>query len=346
MTAHRWHRASIAMDVKEPDQLKAAELRSASPEVREQYAAQVRKWYRVQFFATPDREAIARRLSETVRANDDSLPGAKTFMSVTGPNGAGKSTFVKRWAMARYRESALGYPNSGPDGRPVWYPDPQKERDVVPVCWVNLPSAARVKDLNSVILEFLGLPGEGVARLQTGRVLRACERHLVRLLIIDDAHLLNTGQQIGREVLDHVKVLNTELGELGASIVLVGANLEGGELLTDPQIAARLKAHFLGPIEVDTNEGRLQWQTMLVAQERALARYLPGLSMGVLHDEFAGPLWRRTQGYLGDVRELLTECAGRAIEDGTGVITAAHIKAVPLSARAEARQAASAGTRS
>lgn len=88
MTAHRWHQASIAMDVKEPDQLTATELNSASPEVREQYAAQVKKWYRTQFFTTPDREAIARQLSETVRANDDSLPGARTFMSVTGPNGA------------------------------------------------------------------------------------------------------------------------------------------------------------------------------------------------------------------------------------------------------------------
>lgn len=339
MTAHRWHRASIAMDVEAPDQLKAAELNSASPEVREQYAAQVRKWYRAQFFTTPDREAIARHLSETVRANDDSLPGAKTFMSVTGPNGAGKSTFVKRWAMERYRESALEYPASELDGRPVWHPDPQTECDVVPVCWVNLPSAARVKDLNAVILEFLGLPGEGLARLQTGRVLGACERHLVRLLIIDDAHLLNTGQRIGREVLDHVKVLNTELGELGASIVLVGANLEGGELLTDPQIAARLKAHFLGPIDVHRDAGRLPWQIMLASQERALAPFLPGLSTGVLHDDFAGLLWKRTQGYLGDVRDLLAETAGRAIEDGTGAITQALIEAVPLSARAEAREA-------
>lgn len=345
MTAHRWHQASIAKEVEAPDHLNAEELRSATAEVRERYSAQVRKWYRAQFFTTPDREAIARQLSETVRANDDSLPGAKTFMSVTGPNGAGKSTFVKRWAMGRYRELALEFPTSGPEGSPVWHSDPKTEHDVFPVCWVNLPSAAKVKDLNSVILEFLGLPGEGVARLQTGRVLGAFERHLVRLLVIDDAHLLNTGHRIGREVLDHVKVLNTELGELGASIVLVGANLEGGELLTDPQIAARLKTHFLGPLEIDTSEERLQWQTMLVAQECALAPYLPGLSTGVLHDEFAGLLWKRTQGYLGDVRELLTECAGRAIEDGSGTITGARIRAVPLSSRAEAREAALAGTR-
>lgn len=218
MTARRWHRASIETHVREPDPLTAAELRAASPESRGHYATQVRKWYRAQFFTTPDLEAIARHLSEIVRANDDSLPGAKTFMSVTGPNGAGKSTFVKRWAMERHRESATKYPASGPDGRPVWNPDPHTECDVVPVCWVNLPSAARVKDLNAVILEFLGLPGEGLARLQTGRVLGACERHLVRLLIIDDAHLLNTGQRIGREVLDHVKVLNTELGELAPVI--------------------------------------------------------------------------------------------------------------------------------
>lgn len=345
MTARRWHRRSVEPDENPPDQITRAEIRSASTAVRSEYAAEVKRWYRGRFLMTSDREEIARQLSETVIANGDSPPGAKTFMSVTGPNGAGKSTFLKRWASERHRGWAAMYPATGPGGRPVWHPDPQTECDVIPVCWVNLPSAARVKDLNAGILEFLGLPGEGLARLQTRRVLDACERHLVRLLIIDDAHLLNTGQRIGREVLDHVKVLNTELGELGASIVLVGANLEQGELLTDPQIAARLKAHFLGPIEVDTAAGRLQWQTLLAAQERDLAPYLPGLSTGVLHDEFAGLVWMRTQGYLGDVRELLVESIGRAIEDGTGAVSRAHIEAVPLSERAEARRATLAGIR-
>ncbi|MFL0579534.1 TniB family NTP-binding protein [Dietzia sp. 179-F 9C3 NHS] len=297
------------------------------------------QWYRWNFLMTSDRESISAQLSEVVTANFDSPPGAKTFASITGPNGTGKSSLVRKWAKDRYLQWTADYATSGPDETPVWFPDAQTECDVVPVCWVNLPSAARVKDLNAVVLEFLELPGEGVARLQTGRMLRACERHRVRLLIIDDAHLLKSGQRIGREVLDHVKVLNTELGELGASIVLVGADLEGGELLTDPQIAARLKTHALGPMAAGTDAERLQWQMLLAEQELLLAPHLPQSEPGDLHDQLAGLLWARTQGYLGDLRDLLAEGAGSAIADGSGAITRAHIESVRLSARAEEGQA-------
>lgn len=339
MDARRWHRDCHATMVPEPVGLDWQGFEAMSTDSRTAYADQVRSWLRSRTILTPTLGAVAEALTEGETSNRESPPGAKTILAVSGPNGLGKSTLVRRWAASRYREWTSPVTERAVDGLPVWHPDQYTECDIVPVCWVNLHAAARIKDLNSQILSYLGLPSDGVARVQTGRVLNACGRHRIRLLVIDDAHLLKSSQKVGREVLDHVKHLNTELGEMGATVVLIGANLMGGDLLEDPQIAARLDAHHLKPYAVVTVDERRRWQTLLAHEERVLAPYLPNLKTGMLHSELAGQLWKCSQGYLGDLALLLTESLRAALVDGTGRITIDHLNEVRLSARAASAKA-------
>lgn len=334
MDARRWHRDSYATGQSQPLAVDRQSLAAMPRTRRIAYADQVRSWLRGRTILTPTLVSVADSLTGAETANRESPPGAKTILAVSGPNGLGKSTLVRRWAASRYREWTHPVVDRSADGLPVWRPDELTECDIVPVCWVNLHAAARIKDVNSQILSFFGLPSDGVARVQTGRVLNACDRHRIRLLVIDDVHLLKSSQKVGREVLDHVKHLNTELGEIGATMVLIGANLKGGGLLEDPQIAARLDVHHLEPYAVDTMEERRRWQTLLAHEEEALAPHLPELTAGVLHSDLAGHLWKRSQGYLGDLSLLLTEATRAALVDGSGQLTTDHLDEVRLRARA------------
>ena len=157
---------------------------------RKRFAARVDQWMRERSLETPELQRLASALTAAEEANRHTPPGAKQILAVSGPNGVGKSTLMRYWAAARYRERIDNDAETNDEGIPFWRPAEFTECDIIPVCWINLHSAARVKDLNTQILDFLGLPSKDVTSVQTGRIIRAWERHRTRLLIIDDVHLL------------------------------------------------------------------------------------------------------------------------------------------------------------
>ncbi|MFZ3393948.1 TniB family NTP-binding protein [Rhodococcus sp. 7Tela_A2] len=339
MNSTQWHRHCVAAEPAEPVPLtKAQWLRLSGAEV-EHHRDQLRQWIRNLHIDSSELAGIEATLTSVVEANSESPPGAKQLVAVTGPNALGKSTLVKRWARSRYRywirDASVEL-----DFLPVWAPTPDVEADLCPVVWVNLQSSARIKEFDSQFLEFFGLPGEGVTRSLTTRMIRAAERHGVKVLVVDDAHLLKTNWKGGRDVLDHVKHINTELGEQGASIVLIGANLAGGDIVIDPQIAGRLRLITLPMYGADTSADQERWQRLLLDVEDKLLPHLPAGKPGMLESELAGPLWKRTQGYIGDLARLVIEASIHANADGTHAIKPRHLAAVQLSARAHAAEEA------
>jgi hypothetical protein len=98
--------------------------------------------------------------------------------------------------------------------------------DWVPVVYVTLMASSSIKEINALILLYLGYPPEGLARTTTTRVLHALRMHGVQVVILDDAHMLRSTSAQGRAVLDYIKFLNTELGEINnGTVILVGAHL-------------------------------------------------------------------------------------------------------------------------
>lgn len=278
----------------------------------------------------------ASSLTRLVERNRLRPPGAKAIGSVSAPFAVGKSTFVKDWAQAAYRD-LLGPACTDP--RPTWNPDPGVTADWIPHVYITLRAASKIRDVLAALLLTMGYPSEGLVRVTTTRVIHAFRQHGVRLLLIDDAHFLDVSNKDSRDMLDFLKYLNTELGELGGTMILIGADLHESPLYLDPQINSRLERLTLQPYGFTTEDDKRDWQRFLKDAETVLLPYFDCAPSGVFARDLAGYIWRRTQGYVGDTALLLTEALLAAFDDGSDTITTAHLDAVPLSARAMAGEA-------
>ena len=317
-----WHDYCRTEIPREPSALTVTQWRRLSDLMRDNQIGQLRRWLEHLYLPTEELTAINTVMTAIVRSNAQSPPGAKDVIVLTGPNVVGKSTLMMRWGRDRYDEwTRLAAHDRY--GRPVVELTEDCEADLCPVAWINLPAGAKIKDVDVKILEFYGLPGQGLIRHLSERAIRAAARHRTRALIVDDAHLLKTDWKGGRDVLDHVKHINTELGEIGATLLLVGADLDGGDLVTDPQIAGRLKLQTFPHYGTDNIEQMRTWQTIVRELENRVLPHLPAGKPGMLFTQLAGELWFRTQGYLGDLTKLVAAATLGATEDGTHKILAA-----------------------
>ena len=334
MDARMWHDYCLTEIPEEPPILTAPQWRRLSDHTRAQQISQLRRWLEHLYVQTEELTAMSAAMTAIVRSNAESPPGAKDVIVLTGPNVIGKSTLMMRWARDRYHEwTSLAAHDQY--GRPVVYLNEDCEADLCPVAWINLPAGAKIKDVDVKILEFFSLPGEGLIRHLSARAMRATARHRTRALIVDDAHLLKTDWKGGRDVLDHVKHINTELGEIGATLILVGADLDGGDLVSDPQIAGRLKLQRFPYYGTDGIDEMRTWQAIVRQLENQVLPHLPAGKPGMLFTQLAGELWFRTQGYLGDLTKLVAAATLGATEDGTHRILVRHLNSVVLSERAE-----------
>jgi hypothetical protein len=313
MDAEMWHHQATAAMVAAPQPVTAADLDAMNSMGRSAYADAVRAALRARRVSSPVHNATATAIDRALESALLEPPGARTILALSAPYTAGKSTLIKSWAQDRYRTWAKP---TGPTARPRWTPRPGVTADLVPVCYLTLLSESRSKDLYTQILSFVGYPASGVERTLALRAVKALQTHGVRLVILDDAHMLRATSVTGRATLNAVKHLNTELGEVGGVLMLVGAELTGGDVLSDPQIRGRLSEHTLAPYEVDTATGRAQWQRFLKNCEDLLLPYLPDETVGLFSSRLAGYLWRRTQGYVGDTTRLLIDATAAAIEAG------------------------------
>ena len=176
---------------------------------------------------------------------------------------------LKQWGFGVHR-GVLG--DQVNESRPTWTPKPGMIADWVPVVFVTLMASSSIKEINALILLYLGYPPEGLARTTTTRVLHALRMHGVQVVILDDAHMLRSTNAKGREVLDYIKFLNTELGEINnGTVILVGANLESTAILDDPQIRARLTTMTVDAFKISSIENKAAWQDLLAtASDRPL----------------------------------------------------------------------------
>lgn len=316
MDAELWHRQATTPPASAPRPATSGQLAAMSPQARKEFAAQVRGALRAQPVESPLHRQTVEALDRALESALLEPAGARTIVSLSAPFAAGKSTTVKEWAQDRYRAWTGAIT---PTRRSRWNPADGVTADLVPVCYLTLLSESRSKDLYTQLLAFVGYPASGVERTLALRAVQALQTHGVRLVILDDAHMLRTSSVTGRATLNAVKHLNTELGEVGGVLMLVGAELTGGDVLSDPQIRGRLSEHTLNPYEVDTPTGRAQWQRFLKNCEELLLPYLPGHEAGLFSSRHAGYLWRRTQGYVGDTTRLLIDGTAAALATGASL---------------------------
>jgi hypothetical protein len=206
--------------------------------------------------------------------------------------------------------------------------------DWVPVVFVTLMASSSIKEINALILLYLGYPPEGLARTTTTRVLHALRMHGVQVVILDDANMLRSTNAKGREVLDYIKFLNTELGEINnGTVILVGANLESTAILDDPQIRARLTTMTVDAFKISSIENKAAWQDLLATASARPLQHLPDAAPDLFVTKLAQHIWRRTQGFVGEVAKLVTGSVLDAVHDRRSHITHDDLDAIKLSER-------------
>ncbi|WP_109472769.1 TniB family NTP-binding protein [Ornithinimicrobium cavernae] len=336
MDARMWHRQATFTQTPLPDPVPVEQFDGLPPGEQDAYWTQLSEGLPALVVPSVLTARAEQRLDRLVAVNIRRPPGAKSVIGIDAPFAVGKSTFVKAWAQGAYRNRVA---SGAPEVLPTWTPEPELSADWVPQVYITLRAASKIKDINASILAFLGYPSEGLVRVTTTRVVKVLATHGVRLLIVDDVHMLTTTHADGRAVLDYLKFLNTELGELGATMILVGAHLESGPLYQDPQIVGRLDKITLTPYEITTVGGRADWQLFLRRLEELLLPYFDTLPTGTFSRELAGHVWRRTQGYVGDTVRLVTEAMLAGFDDAQDLMTRDLMQAVALSARAAASEA-------
>lgn len=263
-------------------------------------------------------------------------PGSQTIIAIGAPYGAGKSTFALQWGYQRHLHLLGGHASQA---RPEWAPEPGVVADLTPVVYVTVPSGAGIKELNAQLLTFLGYPSEGITRATTTRLVSALQRHKVRLIILDDVHLIKRSEKASRQTLDYLKFLNTELGSLNGTLLLVGADLRESDITTDPQIQARLRTFYLDPFRIKDAASAKAWQRFLHGAEQVLLPVVPWIAPGTFSATHAKTIWDRTQGFPGDVTQLLADVILDVATHHLDEVTTDHLNAITLSDRAMQREA-------
>ncbi len=335
MDAQLWHEYCMTQPPPEPQRVTVREWNAMSDRDREIHVERLEAWLYSLFMPTADVNGIFSKITKIVRINTLTPPGAKSLPALSGPNYAGKSTMMMRWARDRYL-AAIADAELDAYGRPIMRPEAGFEVDLCPIVWIDLDAATQIKGLDESILKFFNLAAAGVQRDVLTAAAGAVRRHRTQIVIVDDVHLLKTNWKSGRDVLDHIKHLNTRLGQIGVSLVLIGADLEPRDLVHDPQIAARLQLNRFGPYVIrDLDTDRVGWQVIVRDFEDQLLPHLPKSKPKELYTTMAAELHRRTQGYLGDLKALLCGATVSATIDGTHRILPRHLNNVELSKRAE-----------
>lgn len=334
MDSQIWHNYCVSAPPMSPLILTVKQWAALSDLDYELQSEALEQWLGHVYIDTPELKAITHTMTRTVRANAFSPPGAKNIVALSGRNLAGKSTLAKRWARSIYRDSIKDSPLDD-RGRPVGRPARGWEVDFCPVVFLNMGAGAKMAAFDRLILSFFGLPTDGRVGELTASAVKAIQRHRTKVLVIDDAHFIKTVCKDARDVLDHIKKINTEIGEVGATLVLVGADLTDNALAQDPQIAGRLKLRVFPEYEIDRAEEQCAWQRIVRDLENQVLPHLPAGKPGMLFTELAGELWCRTQGYLGDLRELVCEATILATQDRSHRIQRKHLDMIDLSVRAE-----------
>jgi hypothetical protein len=164
---------------------------------------------------------------------------------------------------------------------------------------------------------------------------RCCQTSLV---VIDDIHLMELRREADRDANNHLKRL---ANDLQATFVYAGVGLSHGGFMHEgrfgpdaalAQISQRFKRLAVEPLRRSTQAERATWLGVLQIFERELV--LLQAKDGDLTGQ-ADYLWRRTQGVIGSLTQLLTEATAEAIDTGAERITMKLLDGIDIGYAAE-----------
>ena len=203
------------------------------------------------------------------------------------------------------------------------------DAEAFPVVYVVSPSNADYGSLYDKIFGALNIPFRKSDSLsQKERDLQYYfKRAGTKMLIIDEIHSISGGTASKqRQYMNAIKNLNNELE---IPIVLVGTKDALNVTSTDTQISSRFKPMFLTLWSMDD-----EFDALIYGLERSLPLKKP--SKLLEDDKVLEKILTLSEGLIGEIVEIISEAAIKAIRTGTERIGIKEIKAlnyIPLSKR-------------
>jgi hypothetical protein len=271
-------------------------------------------------------EKLTDQLTESFAISQRERTESRTILAVDGAFGVGKTAAILRWAYLIHRDHA-GDIRPG-ENQPSRVLLEGGRCDDVPVVWLGLKGGQDAGGISVKMLHFLRHGYRGNAQQREIAVGEALKAHRPKLVVVDDAHMLNTRLIKGRQTLDSIKSLNDMLSDIGGTMLLVGQGLVGGELLSDPQLATRLETPLsLAAYATSTKPEIAEWQRLIKACENLLRPYLAPDDPHPLrqHDQ---RLWHLSHGHVRDLSRLLAAATATCIREGRAEIAASDFERV------------------
>jgi hypothetical protein len=273
---------------------------------------------------------IHRTLERLVVSNELRGPGARHGAALDGNPGNGKTTIASHFGRHYERRCRQLHPRVLTDDG----------HEYLPVVYVNVDALPTIKGLNHAILTFYGMgpPRHANARQLTQLVLECARLCRTSLIVIDDIHLLELRREADRDANNHLKRL---ANDLQATFVYAGVGLSHGGFMHEgrfgadaalAQISQRFKRLPVEPLRRSSQQEKAVWLGVLQIFERELV--LLQAKPGDLTAQ-ADYLWRRTQGVIGSLTQLLTEAAAEAIDSGSERITMKLLDGIDVGYAAE-----------
>lgn len=313
LTSKTFHDEAVAVppvfpEAVNPTGLAADERRRLASEVQDALAARL--------LPSARHAELIQNLAESFASSQRERADSRTILAVSGPWGVGKTGALLDWARRVHLDAVMTEetPQTNRECQPGRYRHDGGRADHIPLIWAGLRGSQKDSGVYRKILGFVRHGDKGTVDQLEIAVGEALEDHRPRLLVIDDAHMLRTHQAEGRKTLDSIKGLNDMVSHVGGTMLFIGADLIDGDLLNDPQIAARLeRPHELKPYAVGTKPEIAEWQRLIKACEVVVQPYLDTDKLLMPH---ARLLWQLSQGRVRDLTRLLTQGTGSAIRAG------------------------------
>ncbi|MEU7177140.1 MULTISPECIES: ATP-binding protein [Streptomyces] len=258
---------------------------------------------------TPQLLALHEALAEIVESNRQDGDKTKPAALVDAYPGLGKSTAVRAYGRALFRKQVALRGETTPSGHRR-----------VPTIYIALSGNTQIRGLNAAICRFYGLPVTGDADTLAERAVDAVLSMRTSAIVIDDIHFLAGANSNSVRMANQLKylanVFPVTLIYVGVGVQQRGVLREGfsGKETALAQFGRRTTPLTLPPFQIEDDEGRLQWQTLLKTIERklVLAEKYPGMLARNLSDY----LYARSTGHFASLMALINRGCLRAIRSG------------------------------
>ncbi len=191
--------------------------------------------------------------------------------------------------------------------------DKHDESTQLPIVMVEMPPEANQDSIYMTILRSLYVPFQPNAKKEekANQVFGVMRRLKVKMLIIDELHnLLDTNRLRQNQVINTIKYLSNTLK---IPIVAVGTLEAKNVFSSDDQLANRFK-----PVEIPKWKIDLEYRKLLASFEKLMALKKPS---NLDSKELAIEIMSMSEGWIGEISDILKLASIEAIKSGTERIT-------------------------